>query len=194
MSNVLTATALCLNLLTLVLVMTLVLKPTKGINDTLSSKSVSIIPLEKLYSGSVPATVISKYGGRPWGNMSNFADPDAKWLWGVPNDYSSWLFFTKFTNDANSDIDVEIHLIIDQTGYLYIDGVSILECNEKGWLTTDYSKATVKLTPGEHIIAIYAQNNVGTGGVLASLIQANGTTLVRTDEKWSCKKLTTIKS
>lgn len=182
MSNVLVATSVCLNLLTLALVIGLVLKPSKPIKESISTKSISVIPFEKLYSGSVPVTVIANYGGRPWGNESAFIDLTAKWLWGMPNDYPTWLFFTTFKNES-------VHFISDQYGYLYIDGVAILESKERGWTTSDYAQTTVKLTPGEHIVAIYAENTIGTGGILAALVQRDGATLVKTDEKWSCKKI-----
>lgn len=187
---------LIMNTITLVLVAYLAFRvnyPMRGGDALPTEPCVStMIAVDKLFQGSVPATVIGKYGGRPWGNQSQFVDPAASWIWGGSNNHANWLFFVKFTNSSKTTVDMTLHLIVDQNGAAYVDGSLVLQSTERGWLTKDYSRTTISVAPGEHLLAVYAENRTETGGVLAALIPHDGATAVYTSDKWSCKKVEAI--
>lgn len=152
----------------------------------------NLVSSEQLLVGSALASQIGRYGSRPWGTSSIFVEPNAYWIWapGVSS-HPKWLFFTFFQVTSSVNIDAVLHVICDQYGVAYVDGNTVAVVKEKGWLTSDYSKTKLSLGPGNHLLAIYAENQSPdtNGGVLAALVSEEGTTLVATDGKWKCKKI-----
>jgi hypothetical protein len=154
-------------------------------------RSYSLVSSDHLLMGAAQASKVSRYGARPWGSGSHFVEPNAYWIWapGVSS-HSKWLFFTFFTIESSMTIDVTLHLICDQYGVAYVDGNTVTVSKEKGWLTPDYSKSKISLSPGNHLLAIYAENATQAGGgVIAALVSEEGSTLLYTDTKWKCKKI-----
>ena len=165
-------------------------KPCLPCPDCKPEKSYNIVFYEKLLIGSTKASVVARYGERPWGNASGFVDQKASWIWAPgPTTHPKWIFFTTFQNSSSIDVDLMLHFICDQYGVAYIDGNTVAVCKERGWLQPDYSQVKVTVGPGDHLFAIYAENSVDSGGVIAALVAVEGSTIVTTNESWKCKKI-----
>lgn len=153
-------------------------------------QSYGIIPLEKLFEGSAQVTVVSPFGSRPWGSQSQFAAPEASWIWGPGSStHPSWVFFTRFRNNSKLEITATLHIIADQYGVAYLDGELLGTINENGWMSPEYSKFSTMLTPGDHVLIVYVENLLGLGGLLAAMIPSEGKPLTFTDASWRCKKI-----
>lgn len=153
-------------------------------------QSYGLIPLERLFEGSAPAVIVSPYGSRPWGTQSQFAAPEASWIWGPgSSSHPSWVFFTRFRNNSKLALPTTLHIIADQYGIAYLDGELVGTINQNGWVSPEYSKFSLVISPGEHVLIVYVENTIGLGGLIAAMIPPEGNPLNVTDLSWRAKKI-----
>ena len=136
-----------------------------------------------------PCKVLGGYGMGPWGAGSRFVDNSAYWIWDDQNAASNtaagkWINF-------NLQINVDVpcyavfYLIVDDEGELFVNNVSQGQITGGGWGTTNYTKRKIQIPSGQVNLRIKAKNNGGPGGLLGSLVRADGVVLARTDRTWS---------
>jgi hypothetical protein len=131
-------------------------------------------------------SILSKYGGGPWGTWWASGFPDdgtASWIWAnagaLQNEPSwNWFKFMKlYTNTSDSVISATLDIAIDNYGSVFVNDENV---------TYDFAgrkQATIQLLPGENKIIVNAQNQGGPAGFIA-IARVGGMTLFVTDDSW----------
>ena len=144
--------------------------------------------LFSLPDGQKAVNALGTYGGGPWGNAANFVDWNAYWIWNEPQATAYalaniWINFYKFFAGTAGETAV-VHLIIDNSCYVYVDDV-LLGSASGGWWTTDYPKFTITLKATQ-VIRVRARNAGGAAGLILSVVKQSDPSVVytHTDSTW----------
>ena len=140
------------------------------------------------HQNSTACTVLGGYPMAPWGYSPPGGDTTALWIWnsagaaaGTP--VGPWIHFYKvFT--ADSTFTATMYTIIDNSGYVFLNGKLMSPTNfGDGWGTTGAS-CTFTVQQGINLLDIYSYNLGGPGGMIAAMY--NGASLVlHTDSTWT---------
>ncbi|KAG2495249.1 hypothetical protein HYH03_006522 [Edaphochlamys debaryana] len=129
----------------------------------------------------------------PWA-LTDFADASARWIWTSPwattkAPVSSVIVFSKAVT-APGPTSATLHIAVDSSADVYINNAYVgTALSSKDSVAA--SQIPVFLPPGSSTISLRATNqwmgwqNQHPAGVLASVVDASGAVLVRTDSSWS---------
>jgi len=137
-----------------------------------------------------PVKQLGSFSMNPWGSASNFIDKQAQWIWNIDTaatdaPLTPIKFSTQFMNSSLSELPATLHVIVDNSATVTLNGTKIGDVAGGGWATQDYSKIKMNLKSGNNIIDIVAANAGGPAGLIASLVKdSDKSVLMRTDSSW----------
>lgn len=118
----------------------------------------------------------------PWNTASCPSDDSALWIWdrdsrsGAPT--GDTYFRKRFT--VASLTTARLVVRADDMAEIYLDGQKLNVSPS----ASQASEIQVSLSPGEHVIAAKATNTSGPAGLVLTLVDGNGATIVHTDGTW----------
>ena len=133
-----------------------------------------------------PISILTKWGGGPWGFWWSPGFPDdgnANWIWNKPSaihdepDWKYFKFMKIYTNPTNEIQTARLTVSIDNQGSVFVNDDVVLE-NVWGMQTAD-----VAFLPGENKIVIEARNWGGPAGLIA-IARTTNSVLFVTDSTW----------
>jgi hypothetical protein len=130
-------------------------------------------------------------GGAPWGAISDFAAPTARWIWTTANMNTSALaggasFYNTFFNASAGSVTIDVS--VDEAASVFINGVPI--GGTASWNTPNWKKRmTVSLAAGVHVIQINAASSGGPAGLLVAVMNSAGNVILQSDKSWVYAKL-----
>lgn len=130
-----------------------------------------------------------------WYGLANYPDATTEWMW-APGASTSWartgdVYFRHEFEVATAG-NYEIAFAADDRGELYLDGQRLLTTGNWDNSTASIHTQTVFLSAGDHLIALWAQNNSGEfgnnpAGVLVTVTGEGGTgAVLRSGAGWKC--------
>ncbi|RKO87481.1 hypothetical protein BDK51DRAFT_37245 [Blyttiomyces helicus] len=112
------------------------------LNLTPGNNSISIVATNTGGPAGLCAPLISRFnsaeqthsnlehGVGPWESTSNFADPNASWIWNTPTAASRApagiiTFASQYYNSSNSNIPAVLHIFADNNATVSVNGISV---------------------------------------------------------------------
>jgi hypothetical protein len=154
----------------------------------------------KVATGNTPPSIQGKsaiqlgafgFAGDPWGTASNFVAPDAQWIWNASTAATSAeanvpiTFSNQWWNQTSNNVDAILHVIVDDTATVSLNGTKLRDVEGGGWNTTSYPQIPVTLTPGNNRIDIVATNSGGPAALLVALVRSSDkAVLLKSDSTW----------
>tara|TARA_B100001287_G_scaffold235848_1_gene208165 strand:+ start:35818 stop:38598 length:2781 start_codon:yes stop_codon:yes gene_type:complete len=147
-------------------------------------------------NGKNNAVILGDYNMHPWKINDTWLDKKAKWIWAHTNadrigsGSTNFTFYYQYYKRENKDLDIEIHIVCDNYGEVYLNGKHVIS-QVGGWPNFGVH-TNLKLQEGVNDIqvdVVNADTLPNPAGLLMSVVLTDNSgmkePIISTDNTWS---------
>lgn len=125
-------------------------------------------------------SILGTYGMAPWGSASGFVAPSASWIWNSSTAYSdaptdNFYIEVDWADSVPAPYWATLHIIVDNTCDVYMNGSYVGSVRSEGWNTTNYTRLSIYIQGGYNLLRLYVGNAAGNtpnpAGLLCALVR-----------------------